>query len=221
HQTQCRQGTPAGALRQLNEHATIWRKQIARMMSHRHATGWARRSNGGSVMRVRAWCVVIAVAVAVVAGCGESPPDNSETASASPHDASSVDPSFFAWQQAQRYGNEKADIADTVHAVTFYSALMFRDNARSRDELKSVTTQHTFNEYGGAKTRIYPGVRGDVTMRLISISIHKNQASATATWCANKADQKIRKRGSTQWKECYRDAPYSAYSSEFIKSASS
>ena len=172
-------------------------------------------------MRVRAWCVVIAVAVAVVAGCGESPPDNSETASASPHDASSVDPSFFAWQQAQRYGNEKADIADTVHAVTFYSALMFRDNARSRDELKSVTTQHTFNEYGGAKTRIYPGVRGDVTMRLISISIHKNQASATATWCANKADQKVRKRGSTQWKESYRDAPYSSYSSEFIKSASS
>lgn len=173
-------------------------------------------------MRVRGtWGVVIAVAAVVLAGCAGSPPGTSETASASPHDASSVDQSFFAWQQAQWYGNEKADIADTVHAVTFYSALMFRDNARSRDELKSVTTQHTFNEYGGAKTRIYPRVRGDVTIRLISISIHNNQSSATATWCANKADQKVRKRGSTQWNASYRDAPYSSYSSDFIKSASS
>src|SRR5699024_12087462 len=60
-------------------------------------------SDLGSVMRVRGtWGVVIALAATIIAGCGESHPDNGETASAStPHDASRVDRS-----EERRVGKE-------------------------------------------------------------------------------------------------------------------
>jgi|SRR5699024_5390332 len=168
------------------------------------------------------YCLRILIALTAIALLGCSGPSSEEDNSvSSPQGVSDVDPSFFTWQQSRPYSGDRSDIATTVYAVTYYSALMFRNNARSRTELKSVTTDHTFAEYRGTSEHIYPDVRGPQVLRLISISVDKNESSATATWCANRADQEIRKRGSDRWIASYANAPYSAYTSKFIKSSQS
>jgi len=40
-----------------------------------------------------------------------------------------------------------------VHAVTYYTAIMYGNNTRSRTELKLVTPEHTFGEYRGTSRR--------------------------------------------------------------------
>lgn len=167
--------------------------------------------------------VVPLVLVLACLGCssegdtGAGEPTGDATNSGEP--SSSVEPTFFTWQQTEVYGDLEAEVAESARAANYFLELMMRDWERSRSELRSVTTEHIFTQYGGKVSQLGPQSRGPVTVRLMQVQVDDGESWAVASWCTDNSEIEIKNDGE-QWQE--RDeGSYSVFSHEFIPAESS